>query len=473
MNDRGMPMGKSITKVRALQLSFVAIASVVVAEGIIGLTTNSLAILSDAAHALLDTVTTLILLITTQLSMKPPDEEHLYGHGKIEPIGGLVGGVALIGLAAYLFYEAAARIYAITYFPGSGVVVHDAIGFAAVGYTLAVDFFRIGTLWGREEDSVTIRASFYHALSDLASTLIALVGFGLTYFQADDRIDASASIVLGLLLVYLTIGLIRTSSAELSDQIPRGVVAEIRREITGTKGVQMCKELKVRKVGTQTFVETTICVPSSMELSEAHDVASKIENNINRLYGDSSVTVHIEPSGAGEPIERYIEGLAKSIAGVKGVHNLTRVYFEGKLYITLHALVDPQLSIEQAHQIAEQIEANLTGQISNIGNVTVHIEPSALKMRREFAIKDVDVRRVISQIVKTHRSIRSLKRVVTYISDGILYINVDCLLDKSVSVEAMHDTVSHVEAEIKKAFKEAVVTIHAEPSPQKSHPSKN
>jgi len=91
MHDYSMPTEKRITKVRALQLSFIAIASVVVAESIIGLITNSLAILSDAAHALLDTVTTLILLVTTQLSLKPPDEEHLYGHGKIEPIGGLVG----------------------------------------------------------------------------------------------------------------------------------------------------------------------------------------------------------------------------------------------------------------------------------------------------------------------------------------------------------------------------------------------
>ncbi len=464
-------MGKSITKVRALQLSFVAIASVVVFEGIVGFITNSLAILSDAAHALLDTVTTIILLVTTQLSLKPPDEEHLYGHEKIEPIGGLIGSVALIGLAVYLFYEAATRIYTITFFAGQNVV-HEPVGFAAVGYTLAVDFFRMGTLWGRGEQSATVKANLYHAFSDFASTLIALLGFGLTFLGSDDRIDASASIVLGVLLVYLTIGLIRTSSAELSDQISKSIVAQIRKEITGTKGVRMCKELKVRKAGTKTFVETTICVPSSMELAEAHDVASQIENNISRLYGDSSVTVHIEPSGAGKPIEKYIEGLAKSIEGVKGVHNLTSVYSEGKLYITLHALVDPQLSIEQAHHIAEQIEANLTGQINNIGDVTVHIEPSALKMRRDFAIEDADVRRIINQIVKTHPSIRSLRRVVTYVSDGILYINVDCLLDKNVSVEAMHDTVSHVEAEIKKAFKEAVVTIHAEPSPQKSHASR-
>ena len=464
MHDCSMVSGKGNSKVKALQLSFVAIASVVVIEGIVGLITNSLVIISDAAHALLDTVTTLILLITTQLALKPPDEEHLYGHGKIEPIGGLIGGVALIGLAVYLFYQAATRIYAITYFPGV-FVHHEPVGFAAVGYTLAVDFFRIGTLWGKGGDSVTVKASLYHAVSDFASTLIALVGFGLTFIGGDDRIDATASIVLGVLLIYLTLGLIRTSGAELTDQIPRSTVAEIRKEVTNTKGVQTCKELKVRKVGTKTFVETTICVPYSMGLAEAHDVASQIENNITRLYGDSSVTVHIEPIGDEKPVEKQIEGLATAVEGVKGVHDLTSVYSEGKMYITLHALVDSQLSLEHAHEIAERIETSLTGRIGSIENVTVHIEPYAPATRRGFGVEDADMRRIIRQIGESNPSIKRVKRVVTYVSGGRRYINVDCLFDKGTSVESMHDTISHVEADIKSKFRGAIVTTHAEPSP--------
>jgi cation diffusion facilitator family transporter len=455
-----MTSGKRNSKVKVLRLSFVAIATVVIVEGIVGTITNSLAILGDAAHALLDTVTTLILLVTTQLSLKPPDEEHLYGHGKIEPIGGLVGGVALVGLAIYLFYEAVTRIL----FHGQ-LVRHDIIGFVAVGYTLAVDFFRIGTLWRREEGSVTVKASFYHAVSDFASTVIALVGFGLTFLQVDDRIDAIASIVLSFLLIYLTIGLLRSSSAELSDQIPRNVVAEVRKEIMRTTGVQTCRDLKVRKVGSKTFVETTICVPNSMGLAEAHDVASQIENSITRLYGDSSVTVHIEPTGDEKPIEKKIEGLATAVEGVKGVHDLTTVYSEGKMYITLHALVESKLPLEQAHEIAERIETNLTEKIGSIENVTVHLEPYAPTTRRGIAAEDADMRRIIKQIAESNPSIKRVKRVVTYVSDGRRFINVDCLFDKGISVEKMHDTVSHVEADIKSKFRGAIVTTHAEPSP--------
>ena len=457
-----MPIGKSITKVRALQLSLVAIASVVVIEGTIGVVTNSLAILSDAAHALFDTISALILLVTTKLSLKPPDEEHLYGHGKIEPIGGLIGGIALIGLSVFLFYEAVTRLLLVEQL--GQFVLHNVIGFGAVFYTLAVDFFRIGTLWGKGQGSVTVRASFYHALSDFASTVIALLGFGLTYIGGDDRIDATASIVLASLLIYLSIGLVRTSSADLSDQISKSVVADVRKEILSTEGVLVCKDLKARRVGDKTFVETTICVPSSMGLAEAHDVASQIEASVKRLYGDSSVTVHIEPVGAEKPIEKQIESLVTVVQGVKGVHNLSNVYSKGKLYITLHALVEPQLSIEEAHSIAEKIEENITAQINNIENVTVHIEPYAPKMRREFKIDDADVLRMIRQIVAAHPNIRSVKRVVTYVSEKRRYINIDCSFDKSVSVGAMHNTVSHIEREIKNRFKEAVVTIHAEPS---------
>jgi len=451
---------KSSTKVTALRLSVIAILSVVFVEGILGLVTNSLAILSDAAHALFDSTTSLILLMTTQISMKPPDAEHLYGHGKIEPIGGLIGGIALIALAVFLVFEAVMRLTI-----GGAQVHHDIVGLFAIGYTLSVDFFRMGILRGKvQSESATMKAGFYHAISDFASTLIALIGFGLVFFDIDYG-DPVASMVLGSLLTYLSVGLIRSSGLELSDAISTSVVKDIRKEILSIKGVSACKDLKVRRVGTKVYVETTVCVPSSMGLAEAHDIASQIESNIVKSHGDSNVTVHIEPLGEEKPIKEEIETLAMNVDGVKEVHSMSSAYSKGKLYITLHALVEPQLSVEEAHSIAEKIEENLRHQIENVENVTVHIEPYAPKVRREFLVEDAKVRRMITQIVEAHPNIRRVNRIITYMSEKRRYINIDCSFDKGVSVEAMHDTVSHVEREIKKRFREAVVTTHAEPSP--------
>ena len=89
-----------------MKRSTVAIASVVIVELVLGLTVNSLAIVSDGIHALLDALTTLMLFIATRMSAKPADEEHMYGHEKFESIGGLIGGISLIGIAILIVYEA-------------------------------------------------------------------------------------------------------------------------------------------------------------------------------------------------------------------------------------------------------------------------------------------------------------------------------------------------------------------------------
>ncbi len=450
---------KSLTKVRTLRLSLIAISTVVVVEGILGSVTNSLAILSDAAHALFDSATSVILLVTTQLALKPPDSDHLYGHGKIEPIGGLIGGIALIGLSGLLVFEAAMRLIS-----GGSPVHRDIVGFLAIGYTLSVDIFRMSIFWGKtRNESATVKASFYHALSDFGSTIVALVGFGLVFLNIGYG-DSVASIVLATLLAYLSIGLIRTSSLELSDAVSKNVVADIKQTILSTKGVSVCKDLKVRNVGTKKYVETTICVPDSMGLAEAHDVASQIESNVIRTHGESTVTVHIEPLGKERPIEKEIEALATSVEGVREVHGMSSVYSKGNLYLTLHALVDPALSVEEAHNIAEKIEKNLKQKITAIEHVTVHIEPNLPKVSRELAVEEAQVQKTIRQIIQAHSEIRSVNSIVTYMSEKQRYINVDCSIDKDISVDVMHEIVSHVEAEIKKRFKEAAITIHAEPS---------
>ncbi|MHC4891741.1 MAG: cation diffusion facilitator family transporter, partial [Planctomycetota bacterium] len=98
---------ESTHKLRALKFSAIAIASVVIVEVVLGLTVNSLAILSDGLHALLDALTGIMLFAATKAALKPPDEEHTYGHEKFESIGGLTGGIVLIGVGILIIYQAA------------------------------------------------------------------------------------------------------------------------------------------------------------------------------------------------------------------------------------------------------------------------------------------------------------------------------------------------------------------------------
>ena len=98
------------TKLKALKISAIAIFSVVIVEVTIGSYVNSLAIISDGLHALLDALSSVMLFFAVRASLKPADEEHTYGHEKFEAIGGLIGGIVLIAVACIIFYEAALRL---------------------------------------------------------------------------------------------------------------------------------------------------------------------------------------------------------------------------------------------------------------------------------------------------------------------------------------------------------------------------
>jgi cation diffusion facilitator family transporter len=445
-------------KLRTLKLSAFAITSVVIVEVVVGLLVNSLAVLSDGLHALLDALSTVMLFVATRAALKPPDEEHMYGHEKFEAIGGLIGGIVLVGVALLIFFEAGVRLM-------GNIHVNEGLelaGYFAIGYTLCIDFFRVRVFRnaGRSE-STSVKAGFYDAISDLSSTIIALLGFGLAtlgfYYG-----DSFASIFLGTMLIYLSIRLARTSIMELSDTASREMVQRIRKSIISHEGVLKNENLRVRKVSSKTFVETTVQVSSRMNLDEAHALASKIEANLKGTFGNVEATIHIEPSEKETEMEQLVEKLA-SVEGVIEVHDVSTIYLSGKLYITLHAYVDPKLSVEEAHEITEKIENKMHAGIKQLENVTVHVEPSGVEVRAA-EIDENELRNAVYDVAKRVEGTLRVKKIVTYTAEGKRYINMDCCFTKQVPITEAHEVASRIEKEIKERFADAVVTVHIEPA---------
>jgi cation diffusion facilitator family transporter len=448
---------KGDTKLRVLKFSAVAIASVVMVEVVLGLLVDSLAILSDGLHAFLDFFSTIMLFVATRASLKPPDEEHMYGHEKYETIGGLIGGIILIGVAILIFYEAAVRLI-------SNIQVNESLqlaGFFAIGYTLCIDVFRVTIFKGAgRSQSTSVKAGFYDAISDLGSTIIALIGFGLAtlgfYYG-----DSIASVFLGFMLVILSIRLARASIMELSDTASKDLVQQTRDTILSYEGIFDCKTLKLRKVGSKIFADCTVQVSSLMSLEEAHVLASNIEENLTKKFGNVEATIHIEPAEEETKMERLVEKLA-SVENVKEVHDIVTVYAHGKLYITLHAYVDPNLSVEKAHEIADEIENKMHAEIKQLENVTVHVEPHGAEIRKAEIDED-EMKKLIDELVTKIKTDLRLKKAVTYSAEGKRYINVDCCFTKHGQLTEAHEIASQVEKKISEYFAGAVVTVHIEP----------
>lgn len=449
---------QNANKLRMLQLSTSAIASVVIVEVSVGLLVNSLAIQSDGIHALLDTITGIGLFFATRAALRPPDEEHTYGHEKYEPIGGLAGGIALVGVALLIIYEAITRIAV-----GVGVNTNLELGgFFAIGYTFSVDIFRLAIFRKASgSQSATVKAGLYDAIADFGSTVIALLGFGLATLFKFYQGDAVASVALGVFLCYLSFRLVKSSVAELSDTATKGQVQQIRKEILACDEAIKCENLKTRKVGSKTFVEATVQVANYMSLEEAHALASRIEENLKRTFGDVEATIHIEPSNKEIEIKQLVSKLAAT-EGVEEIHEISTAYVNSRLYITLHAYVDPKLSVEEAHVLAEKIESNMYSGIRQLENVTVHLEPQGSESH-STEIDQKELRRIIENVAQNVERNLRIHRILTYKTGGKLYVNIDCGFAKQISVAEAHKIASRIEKEIKAHFENAVVTVHAEP----------
>jgi cation diffusion facilitator family transporter len=444
-------------KLKALEISAIAIFSVVIVEVSVGLIVNSLAILSDGLHALLDAVSTIMLFFAVRASIKPPDEEHTYGHEKFETIGGLIGGIVLIAVAFLIFYEAALRLIHTTQI-AQGV---EFAGFIAIGYALFIASLRV-TVFRKTQhvESPSMKAGLYDAISDLSSTLLALLGFGLAtlgfYYG-----DALASIFLGVMLSYLSVKLVKFSVMELSDTASKELVQKTRKVILSHEGIVKNENLKVRKVSSKIFIDASVQVPSHMPLEEAHSLVSRIEADLKQALGNVDATIHIEPSEKETKMDQLVEKLA-TVEGVKEVHEISTIYTGGKLYITLHAYVDPELSVEEAHKIAETIEQRMHTEIKPLENVTVHVEPSGVAVPA-IEVDEAQLRRVVYDVAKGIAGNLRIKRIVTYVAEGKRYINIDCCFTKQVPIKEAHNIASQVEKETKEHFASSVVTVHIEP----------
>ena len=449
--------GEGNYKLKALKITAVAIFSVVILEVSIGLIVNSLAILSDGLHCLLDAISTIMLFFAVRASMQPPDEEHTYGHEKFEDIGGLIGGIVLIAVAILIFYEAANRIM-----EGSRITQGVAyVGFIAIGYAIFIAALRV-TVFKKSQhiESPSMRVGFYDAISDLSSTLLALLGFGLAtlgfYYG-----DSIASIVLGILLSYLSIKLVRFSIMELSDTASKELIEKTRKTIMCHIGVEKTVSLKVRKVSSKTFIDASIQVSSHMPLEEAHTLASKIEVGLKDALGNVDATIHIEPSEKDAKMDELIQKLAM-VDGVKEVHEISTIYTGGKFYITLHAYVNPELSVEEAHKIAENVERRVYAEIKPLENVTVHVEPSSIAGPTSV-VDEVQLKNLVNEITKGIAAQIRIKKIITYSADGKRYINIDCCFTKQIQIKEAHKIASQIEKETKERFTNAVVTVHIEP----------
>jgi len=447
-----------VERTKVLQISLVAIFSAFLVELIFGLISNSLALITDGIHALLDSVVTMVLLLAARMAMKPADAEHTYGHGKIESLGGMIGGIAIFLIACFFIYESIHRLQSPppTILPGMFAII-------AGLYTIGVDIFRLSLLRKsiKKMGGDTLKADFYHAFMDLGSTLVAIVGIVLVTYGVYFG-DFVAALILGILLVILSIKLIYKTALDLTDIISPELVENVKEIAISTKEVINAGPVLMRRSGDTIFADITISLRGDTSFDKAHEISNNVERNIKNEISNAVITIHFEPNWHDVPLDAKILEIAKEVKNVKDVHNVSSHKTKGKTYSNLHVMVDKEMNLLSAHKISEMIEKEIYKNIPEIEHATIHLEPF-VKIPENFNLEDKITENRIGAILEKYSEIKKIGRIVSLNFENILKIDIDCSFDKELSIEKVHDLTSEIEHVIRAEISNSVITIHPEP----------
>ena len=263
--------------------------------GIIG---DSQALIADAVHSISDLFTDAVVLLGIKIGQKPPDEEHHFGHARIETLASAIIGLALIGTAVYLGFDAALNIHRHTEYHPTGIAL---IG-AGLSIALKEALYRYTILIGRRIKSPLIVANAWHHRSDALSSIAVLLGVGGTLIKPSWHIlDACAALIVSFFIIKVGLDILWNTLREFTDTAPRPeIIKEIMRCSLSVEGVMDAHDLRVRTSGGFYQVEIHIVVDGQMAVVEGHRIAKAVERClVEEMDTLDRVIVHVDPAEEG------------------------------------------------------------------------------------------------------------------------------------------------------------------------------
>lgn len=272
-------------------LSMVAAFFLTLFKIIVAVLTGSLGILSEALHSALDLVAAGITWFAVKLSDKPADQDHHYGHGKIENLSALIEAILLLITSIWIIYEAIQRLST-----GNHQIEVSIWAYVVVMVSIVVDISRSRALMrvAKKHNSQALEADALHFSTDIWSSavvLLGLMGAQTGWLMA----DSIAALFVAIIVIYVAFQLGKRSINVLLDHVPQETYLQIKTLLDQTPEIEHYHDLRVRAAGADYFVEINIHVNSDLNLKQSHEIATLIENKIQSKISRSYVHVHIEP----------------------------------------------------------------------------------------------------------------------------------------------------------------------------------
>jgi cation diffusion facilitator family transporter len=451
----------------------VALSSIFAAVGItamkvvVGITTGSLGILSEAAHSGLDLVAAAVTYASVRVSDKPADAEHQYGHGKIESFSAFVETGLLLLTCVWIVYEAARRLFF------HSVDIEPTLwAFVVMGISIVVDTWRsrkLNTI-AQRYDSQALQADALHFSTDVWSSTVVILGLALVMVGRHYHLpwlakaDPIAALFVACIVVYVSSRLALRTVDTLLDAAPAGVRSRIIETVRRVDGVLEVERVRIRRSGSKYFADVGIAMSRNVTFQKSEQVANDVSGHIRELLPDADVVVNAVARAS------HQESLFDQIRAVAtrnnlNVHDISVQDVSGKLHVEQHVELDERLSLKQAHDRVSRLEAEMKYEIREISNIVTHIESEPATIETSEGLLRVPrfeerlqaVTEGFPEVVDVHDLM--FKRV-----GGRLYLSAHITMQDDLPLSRVHDIQTAVEGRFRQEVPELFrVLIHPEP----------
>ncbi len=438
-----------------------------------GLVTGSLGMLSDAAHSGLDLIGAALTFLSVRVSDKPADEDHPYGHAKVENLSAFVETFLMIGSSIWISYEAVHRI-----------LVHDvAIHYsswplAVLALSMAVDFWRSHQLHAvaRRTGSDALEADAVHFASDIWSSAAVFAGLSISWLGAQWRVgflryaDSVTALLVSILILHMSWRLARRTTGALLDSIPiemrRRVLAEVQ-HIDGVLGVD---QARMRRAGTSYFADLTLSLSRQLTFKHTEQLVEEASAAVRRVLPGADVVIG---TIARESDTESIFDRVRAVALRNNVvlHDVAVQRFGTKLAIEQHIEVNEQLPLREAHQFVRRIEDEIRHDLPQVDRVLTHIESEPATIEQPFSLaRDRAMEEHLRSVAGTLPEILDVHDVVVSRVGERVLLSCHCTMPDELAMQHVHEVITTLEARFKSDCPEVSrVMIHPEPETDNHH----
>jgi cation diffusion facilitator family transporter len=461
--------GFSAEKRRVALHSMLAAAAMTLLKLAAGLFSGSLGVLSDAAHSALDLAGAALTFFSVQVSDKPADEDHTYGHGKIENVSSLAEAGLMVVSCAWIIFEAVSRI-------AHHIVElrHSIWPVLVLVASIAVDYWRSRQLRAVAErtGSPALATDAFHFASDIWSTLAVLAGLGASWLGSRYGVsllrfaDPVAAIVVSIMILRLTLTLTRETVGVLMDQIPAETRRQIVNEVEQVPGVLSVEQARVRRAGAAHFADLTLALPRRSTFEHTDELVRAATDAVHRTLPDADVVIHTVPStGRAESIFDRVRAVAAR--NNVSVHELSVQSHHGRLRVEQHVELDENMSLLEAHNFVSGMEAEILRDTPEIDSVLTHIEsePATIEQPEDAVVENRRIEVALRAAAGTFNEIEDVHEITVRRAGDHIDLSCHCTLPDHLTMQRVHEVITALEDRLKIECPEVSrVTIHPEPA---------